>query len=58
MTFEAIPDKTRFDCWFAQDCADTLNAVARATAATELDPATVAAVLALVAVRFRLEVHT
>ena len=56
MKFEAIPDKTRFDFYFAEDVVDALTAVAKTAARLGLDPATVDKLLALVAERFRLEV--
>jgi len=53
MKFEAIPDKTRFDFYYADDIADALNA---AVVAVTDESLSLAGVLAWLAQRFRLEV--
>lgn len=56
MTFQADPNKTRFDIYYAQEIADALNEARAAAERVQLDAHAVKLVLEHLARRFRLEV--
>lgn len=56
MKLEAIPEKTRFDFYFAADIVDALMDAQKQATQVELDAFTVDQVIAYLARHFRLEV--